>query len=276
MYTGIVEELGSVVSLEDLDDAVRLTVRGPLVTSDAAVGDSISVDGCCLTVTTLGPAAGSFTADVMHETLAKTSLGAVEPGARVNLERAVTPTTRLGGHIVQGHVDGTGTVLEGTGLGDSIAVNGVCLTVVRVEDGAFTADAMKETLDRSSLGSLEPGSKVNLERPVRLSDRLGGHLVQGHVDGVGTILSREPGERWDVVTVSLPAHLSRYLVDKGSITVDGISLTVAEVDAESFTVSLIPETLARTTLGFKQPGDRVNLEVDVIAKYVEKMVKSDD
>jgi len=163
-------------------------------------------------------------------------------------------------------------VTEDAVHGASIAVNGVCLTVVDVEDGAFTADVIKETLDKSSLGVLEPGSKVNLERPVRLSDRLGGHLVQGHVDGVGTIISREPGERWDVVTVSLPSDLSRYLVDKGSITVDGISLTVVEAGADRFSVALIPTTLAMTTLGHKKPGDPVNLEVDVVAKYVERML----
>jgi riboflavin synthase len=199
MFTGIVEELGTVVSLEDQGDAVRLTVNGPLVTSDAGEGDSIAVNGCCLTVVTHED--GSFTADVMHETLAKTSLGAFEPGTRVNLERAVTPATRLGGHIVQGHVDGTGTVV-----------------------------------------------------------------------------SRTPSEHWEIVEISVPAELERYLVAKGSITVDGISLTVVDLRSSvepaetSFTVSLIPETLARTTLGFKQPGDVVNLEVDVIAKYVEKMV----
>ncbi|MFS2292521.1 MAG: riboflavin synthase [Actinomadura sp.] len=163
-------------------------------------------------------------------------------------------------------------VTEDAVHGASIAVNGVCLTVVDVQDGAFTADVIKETLDKSSLGVLEPGSKVNLERPVRLSDRLGGHLVQGHVDGVGTIISREPGERWDVVTVSLPSDLSRYLVDKGSITVDGISLTVVEAGADRFSVALIPTTLAMTTLGHKKPGDPVNLEVDVVAKYVERML----
>ncbi|WP_131739219.1 riboflavin synthase [Actinomadura roseirufa] len=156
--------------------------------------------------------------------------------------------------------------------GASIAVNGVCLTVVDVADGVFTADAIKETLDKSSLGALAAGSKVNLERPVRLSDRLGGHLVQGHVDGVGEIISREPGERWDVVTISLPPALSRYLVDKGSITVDGISLTVVEAAADRFSVALIPTTLALTTLGHKKPGDPVNLEVDVVAKYVERML----
>lgn len=156
--------------------------------------------------------------------------------------------------------------------GASIAVNGVCLTVVDVKDEVFTADVIKETLDKSSLGALTPGSKVNLERPVRLSDRLGGHLVQGHVDGVGEILSREPGERWDVVTVSLPPNLARYLVDKGSITVDGISLTVVQAEADRFSVALIPTTLALTTLGHKGPGDPVNLEVDVVAKYVERML----
>ncbi|MEU6035090.1 riboflavin synthase [Actinomadura sp. NPDC047616] len=158
--------------------------------------------------------------------------------------------------------------------GASIAVNGVCLTVVEVKDDAFTADAVKETLDRSSLGALGPGSRVNLERPVRLSDRLGGHLVQGHVDGVGRLISREPGERWDVVTFSLPPELSRYVVDKGSITVDGVSLTVVEAGADRFSVALIPTTLELTTLGLKRPGDPVNLEVDVVAKYVERMLGS--
>jgi riboflavin synthase len=193
MFTGIVEELGQVADIEPLNEAVRLAVKGPEVAKDARPGDSISVNGVCLTVVTNKK--GVFTADVMLQTLANTSLGALRVGAPVNLERAVTPTTRLGGHIVQGHVDGT-----------------------------------------------------------------------------GTIVSRTPSEHWELEEISLPFELNRYLVDKGSITVDGISLTVAEVGAESFTVSLIPETLARTTLGFKQPGDVVNLEVDVIAKYVEKMV----
>jgi riboflavin synthase len=193
MFTGIIEELGTVVAVGDQGDAVRLTVHGPLVTSDASEGDSISVNGCCLTV--VGTVDGSFTADVMQETLSKTSVRTFEPGTRVNLERAVTPSTRLGGHIVQGHVDGTGTVV-----------------------------------------------------------------------------SRTPSEHWEVVEISLPPGLERYLVPKGSITVDGISLTVVAVTKDAFTVSLIPETLARTTLGLSQPGDLVNLEVDVIAKYVEKMV----
>ncbi|MGI5168756.1 riboflavin synthase [Spirillospora sp. CA-253888] len=156
--------------------------------------------------------------------------------------------------------------------GASIAVNGVCLTVVETKDEAFTADVVKETLDRSGLGALAPGSRVNLERPVRLSDRLGGHLVQGHVDGVGEIVSREPGDRWEVVTVALPAALARYVVEKGSITIDGVSLTVVEAGADRFTVALIPTTLALTTLGLKGPGDPVNLEVDVVAKYVERMI----
>ncbi|TDD39420.1 riboflavin synthase [Actinomadura sp. KC06] len=193
MFTGIVEELGEIVQIEPSEGSVALTVRGALVTQDAAHGASI-------------------------------------------------------------------------------AVNGVCLTVVDVKDEVFTADVIKETLDKSSLGALTPGSKVNLERPVRLSDRLGGHLVQGHVDGVGEIISREPGERWDVVTVSLPPELGRYVVDKGSITVDGISLTVVEAAADRFSVALIPTTLALTTLGHKKPGDPVNLEVDVVAKYVERML----
>jgi riboflavin synthase len=197
MFTGIIEELGVVEALEDQGDAVRLTVRGPHVTVDAGLGDSIAVNGCCLTVAERD--GETFTADVMRETLEKTSLGGLGPGARVNLERAVTPTTRLGGHIVQGHVDSTGSVVR-----------------------------------------------------------------------------REPSEHWELVEVSLPDGLSRYLVDKGSVTVDGISLTVVWVGEDSFTVSLIPETLARTTLGFKQPGDPVNLEVDVIAKYVERLVAPHD
>ncbi|MBB5935530.1 riboflavin synthase [Streptomyces zagrosensis] len=156
--------------------------------------------------------------------------------------------------------------------GDSIAVNGVCLTVVDVADGAFTADVMAETLLRSSLGALKPGSRVNLERPMELGGRLGGHLVQGHVDGTGVITERVPGAHWEVVTVALPPELARYVVDKGSITVDGISLTVVEAGADHFTVSLIPTTLALTTLGIKQVGDPVNLEVDVLAKYVERLL----
>ncbi|MDI5972210.1 riboflavin synthase [Streptomyces sp. SL13] len=193
MFTGIVEELGEVTAVEDLADASRFTLRGPLVT-------------------------------------------------------------------------------EGAGHGDSIAVNGVCLTVVSTADGTFTADVMAETLKRSSLGALRPGSRVNLERPMALGGRLGGHLVQGHVDGTGTIVERVPAEHWEIVRVSLPTELSRYVVEKGSITVDGISLTVVEANAGDFTVSLIPTTLALTTLGRKGPGDPVNLEVDVLAKYVERLL----
>jgi riboflavin synthase len=193
MFTGIIEELGVVEAIEDQGDAVRLTVRGPLVVSDA-------------------------------------------------------------------------------GEGDSIAVNGCCLTVVAYDDQVFTADVMRETLDKTSLGDFEPGTRVNLERAVTADKRLGGHIVQGHVDGTGTILARTPSEHWELVEVSLPDGMSRYLVDKGSVTVDGVSLTVVTVTDKSFTISLIPETLARTTLGFKQAGDAVNLEVDVIAKYVERLV----
>jgi riboflavin synthase len=193
VFTGIVEELGVVEALEDQGDAIRLTVRGPHVTGDARLGDSISVNGCCLTVA--------------------------------------------------------------------------------ARDGeTFTADVMRETLDKTSLGVLEPGSRVNLERAVTAQTRLGGHIVQGHVDGTGQVLSRTPSEHWELVEISLPGELARYLVDKGSITVDGISLTVVTAGPASFTVSLIPETLARTTLGVKQEGDPVNLEVDVIAKYVERLI----
>ena len=188
------------------------------------------------------------------------------------------------------------TVTADAHLGDSIAVNGVCLTVTGLigdppgdrapGDGphgdrpppppdaprGFTADVIGETLNRSSLKDIVPGTKVNLERSVRLQDRLGGHLVQGHVDGTGTIVSRDPQEHWEVVRISLPKDLARYVAEKGSVTVDGISLTVSASEAGWFEVSLIPETLKRTTLGASQPGEAVNLEVDVIAKYVEKLL----
>ncbi|HET6481016.1 MAG TPA: riboflavin synthase [Actinoplanes sp.] len=194
MFTGIVEELGEVVRLTDSGgDSAVLAVRGPLVTSDARHGDSISV-------------------------------------------------------------------------------NGVCLTVIDNVDGVFTADVMGETLRRSSLGALEVGRQVNLERAAALGSRLGGHLVQGHVDGVGRLVAREPAADWEVVRFSLPAELARYVVEKGSITVDGVSLTVMAVDDESFSVGLIPTTSKLTVLGGKDVGDPVNLEVDVIAKYVEKML----
>ncbi|MFF8644817.1 riboflavin synthase [Streptomyces sp. NPDC015345] len=193
MFTGIVEELGEITAVENLPDASRFRLRGPVVT-------------------------------------------------------------------------------EGAKHGDSIAVNGVCLTVVEHEGDEFTADVMAETLKRSSLGALTVGSRVNLERPTSVGARLGGHIVQGHVDGTGTIVAREPSENWEIVKVSLPADLSRYVVEKGSITVDGVSLTVVEAGPDYFTISLIPTTLALTTLGIKQPGDPVNLEVDIIAKYVERLL----
>jgi riboflavin synthase len=193
VFTGIVEELGEVTAVEDLGDAARFRLRGPVVT-------------------------------------------------------------------------------QGARHGDSIAVNGVCLTVVDHEGDEFTADVMAETLKRSSLGVLTVGSRVNLERPTAVGARLGGHIVQGHVDGTGTILDRTPSEHWEIVKISLPAGLARYVVEKGSITVDGISLTVVEAGEDFFTVSLIPTTLALTTLGIKQPGDPVNLEVDVVAKYVERLL----
>jgi riboflavin synthase len=168
---------------------------------------------------------------------------------------------------------------DGVSPGDSIAVNGVCLTVTGIGDVTFTADVMGETLDRSSLGALTKGAPVNLEQSVRLADRLGGHLVQGHVDGTGTIISRSPAEHWDQVRISLPASISRYVVHKGSIAVDGISLTVSALGPPGeqtwFEVCLIPETLKRTTMGARQPGEVVNLEVDVIAKYVERLMNGE-
>jgi riboflavin synthase len=166
----------------------------------------------------------------------------------------------------------------GASPGDSIAVNGVCLTVTAIlsgppgSDRGFTADVMGETLAHSSLKEAAPGTKVNLERSVRLEDRLGGHLVQGHVDATATIVGRDPQVNWEVVRISLPPGLARYVVHKGSVAVDGVSLTVSAVTEQWFEVSLIPETLKRTTLGIKQPGDTVNLEADVIAKYVEKLL----
>jgi riboflavin synthase len=166
---------------------------------------------------------------------------------------------------------------DGMTPGDSVAVNGVCLTVTGFIGDAFTADVMGETLARSGLGALTPGARVNLEQSVRLADRLGGHLVQGHVDATATILSRAPAAHWDQVRIGLPGQISRYVVEKGSIAVDGVSLTVSALSPPGaadgwFEVCLIPETLKRTTLGAKEPGDTVNLEVDVIAKYVERML----
>ena len=197
MFTGIVEELGEVTGREVLADAARLTIRGPVVTADA-------------------------------------------------------------------------------GQGDSIAVNGVCLTVARLlPDGQFTADVMGETLNRSNLGELQIGSRVNLERAAAVNSRLGGHIVQGHVDGTGQVVARTPSEHWEVVRIEVPAAVARYVVEKGSITVDGISLTVSGLGAEArdwFEVSLIPTTRELTTLGSAPVGTQVNLEVDVIAKYVERLM----
>ncbi|MGO9079589.1 MAG: riboflavin synthase [Streptosporangiaceae bacterium] len=180
-------------------------------------------------------------------------------------------------------------VTDGTARGDSIAVSGTCLTVTGLASGQFSADVMGETLGRTILGGLAPGDPVNLERPMRLDGRLGGHLVQGHVDGTGVITARTPAGDWEVVRISMPAGLSRYVVEKGSVTVDGVSLTVSGVSGAAsagggagggageppwFEVSLIPETLARTTLGRKHPGAAVNLEVDMIAKYVERLLQA--
>jgi riboflavin synthase len=159
--------------------------------------------------------------------------------------------------------------------GDSIAVSGVCLTVTDLADATFTADVIGETLKHSTLGSLVPGQAVNLERAVRADGRLGGHIMQGHVDGTATVVSRQPGADWEVVRISVPPELIRYIVYKGSVAVDGISLTVSGLSDDGqpwFEVSLIPETLQRTTLGFRQPGAAVNLEVDLIAKYVERLL----
>jgi riboflavin synthase len=161
---------------------------------------------------------------------------------------------------------------EGVALGESIAVDGVCLTVTGILGGTFTADVMGETLSRSTLGALTAGAPVNLERSARLADRIGGHLVQGHVDATATIISRTPAEHWDQVRISLPGRIARYMVEKGSIAVDGTSLTVSALSDGWFEVCLIPETLKRTTLGTRKPGDAVNLEVDVIAKYVERLL----
>ena len=167
---------------------------------------------------------------------------------------------------------------DGVVPGESIAVNGVCLTVTGILDGTFSADVMGETLNRSGLGALAPGAPVNLQRSVRLADRLGGHLVQGHVDATASIIFRTPAAHWDQVRIGLPDSIARYVVEKGSIAVDGISLTVSALSPPAaapawFEVCLIPETLKRTTLGTRKPGEVVNLEVDVIAKYVERLLE---
>ena len=207
MFTGIVEELGRVVRLETVEDSARLTVEAPTVTQDVSLGDSVSVNGCCLTVT---------------------------------------------------------------------AVHG----------STFTADLMAETLTRTTLGSQAPGDPVNLERALRASDRLGGHIVQGHVDATAEVLDHHRGEHWDLLRIGLPQEIARYVAVKGSVALDGVSLTVVDVvDAPStldvtpvpgagasLSVGLIPETLRRTTLGTRRPGERVNLEVDVMAKYAERLL----
>ena len=167
------------------------------------------------------------------------------------------------------------TVLGDAQLGDSIAVNGVCLTVAELGENAFTADVMQESLNRSALGQLQVGDGVNLERALLPTTRLGGHIVQGHVDATATLLTRTPSEHWDVLRFSLPQQLGRYVVEKGSITVQGTSLTVAALGEDYFEVSLIPTTLRDTVFGSLEPGAVVNLEVDVVAKYVEKMLHPD-
>ena len=209
MFTGIVEDLGEVEAVEHAGDSAHVFIRSDKVTHGTRPGDSIAVNGVCLTVT----------------------------GLLSDLPAA-----------------------EGTPPDAPGATRG------------FTADVMGETLARSSLAGVVPGTKVNLERSVRLEDRLGGHLVQGHVDGTAAIIGRQPQEHWEIVRIGLPPGLGRYVVHKGSIAVDGISLTVSGMGDDWFEVSLIPETLKRTTLGAKQPGETVNLEVDVIAKYVQKLL----
>ena len=186
--------------------------------------------------------------------------------------RAITPV-ETGAHL---GISAT-TVLDDVQMGDSISVNGCCLTVVTLNDGYYEVDVVEETLRMTCLGSLRVGDRVNLERSVRLVDRLGGHLVQGHVDGGGRLISREPAADGSlVVRIEAPAAVLRYVVYKGSIAVDGISLTVAAIDNTSFSIALIPHTQDVTTLGFRQPGDQVNLEVDIIAKYVEKLLIRDN
>ena len=196
-----------------------------------------------------------------------------ELGQVVAFERSAAPQARSARLSVRGPV-----VVEGTRTGDSISVNGCCLTVTDLSDDVFVADVMAETLQRTSLGALAPGNRVNLERSLRPSDRMGGHIVQGHVDATGTLLARYHEEHWDVLEISVPDELMGYVAVKGSIAIDGISLTVvgvvdstgAEGSRGQVTVSLIPETLRRTTLGMTQVGEAVNLEVDVLAKYIAR------
>ena len=169
-------------------------------------------------------------------------------------------------------VIGCRTVLDGTRIGDSIAVNGVCVTVTELADRSFAADLMDETLARSALADLAAGAPVNLERAVRADARLGGHLVQGHVDGVVQVVAVEPLQEWTVLTVTLPHELAPYVAEKGSVSLDGVSLTVMGLQPDRFQIGLIPHTLAATTLGRRVAGDRVNMEADVIAKYVERLL----
>ena len=189
----------------------------------------------------------------------------------------ITEVVHLPGEALRLVVRGP-LVTQGTRHGDSIAVNGVCLTVTDLGDQTFAADVMRETLVRSSLRDARPGLRVNLERAVQPTARLGGHIVQGHVDGTGTLISRTRSEHWDVLRFGMPAAMARYLVDKGSIAIDGVSLTVSAVDpaGQWFEVSLIPTTLALTTLGDREVDDIVNLEADVIAKYVEGLLRAEE
>lgn len=177
------------------------------------------------------------------------------------------------GDAVRIRISGT-TVVEGLFPGDSIAVNGACLTAVEPERAGFVADVMRETLERTSLGQLSEGATVNLERAMPADGRFGGHIVQGHIDGPGTVAERERSEHWDLLRIALDRSLGRYLVAQGSVTVDGVSLTVVDIadDSSWFTVSLIPTTLKATTLGMREHGSIVNLELDILAKYVERLL----
>ena len=168
---------------------------------------------------------------------------------------------------------GAKKVLEDLGRGDSISCSGTCLTAIEIDDSGFTADVMLETLKRSSLSEVKVGDPINLERAMSAITRFGGHVVQGHVDGVGEVVSREPSENWEWVRIRIPHELMKYVVHKGSITLDGISLTVNEIDGDIVGVSLIPETLKVTTLGYKQPGAKVNVEADVLAKHIERLME---
>lgn len=187
-------------------------------------------------------------------------------------EMGVLRSVRRGAHSAVLSI-GAETVLSDLKIGDSVAVNGVCLTATTVDAGGFTADVMHETLNRSSLGALVPGSPVNLERAMAANGRFGGHMVAGHIDGTGTITARRQDDNAVWYTVSAAPSLLRYIVEKGSIAIDGISLTVASVEADRFSVSVIPHTAAVTVLGRKRPGDIVNLETDLIGKYVEKLLR---